>query len=106
MFHIGQKVVCVNDRNSKFRNGFWDGLLKKGNIYTIRWTGEFPWEPDRKCGLGVRLIEIHRGLEFINAWDDYPFGAYRFRPIQERKTDISIFTALLNPANHKKLEDA
>jgi hypothetical protein len=51
------------------------------------------------------LGEALTGLQFVeitnsSAWD----GAYassRFRPIVERKTDISIFTAMLNPSKRR-----
>lgn len=104
-FHVGQKVVCINDQNSFKRVGIWDFSVKMGEIYTIRWIGEFPFEPDRKFGLGVRLVEVQRKPE-LPPWEDYPYSIHRFRPLIERKTDISIFTTLLNPANHKKLESA
>jgi hypothetical protein len=29
---------------------------------------------------------------------EIPFAAFRFRPVVERKTDISIFTAMLKPS--------
>jgi hypothetical protein len=99
-FYVGQKVVCVDDVN---RNhvpddrdiGYW---ITRGNIYTIRRVSM------RKLHLvwlnGINRARIENGI----TWGDTGFYAGRFRPVAERKTDISIFKALLNPANHKQLE--
>lgn len=83
-FHVGQKVVCVDDKPF---NGGLDGLIA-GNIYTIRGFGECMSGP-----LGIRLVELLRPKPA----NDMPYLARRFRPIIERKTDISIFTAMLTP---------
>jgi hypothetical protein len=97
-FYVGQKVVCVDDITCWGPPSEMDGLTK-GRVYTIRefarhqTAGEF----------GVRLVEIVRPLR----WDDIieqPFILRRFRPVVERKTDISIFTEMLDPSKHKKLE--
>lgn len=107
-FHVGQRVVCV-------RSGAIEGLLppsidglKVGRVYTIRWLGEFPLVSHRSYGLGVRLTEIDRGADpcGVVEWDDYPLALLRFRPLIERKTNISSLVALLNPKNHKALEEA
>lgn len=97
-FHIGQKIVCVNNEIIVPRAQDISGLTR-GAIYTIRWIGEFPWEPDRCVGLGTRLVEINRGHEssYNPKFYDYPFALLRFRPLLERKTDISIFTSMLKP---------
>jgi hypothetical protein len=83
MFQVGQKVVCVDDKPRILPIH----EIKKGEIYTISWFN--PVFPD--------AVFIKEGLP-------YSFWADRFRPIVERKTDISIFKKLLNPANHKHLE--
>jgi hypothetical protein len=100
MFHVGQKVVCVDDEF-----GFADRLSLrelpvKGNVYIIR---DMPLgmaiDGSRRIGLllqGIKNNEGPRGIEHC-------FNPMRFRPIVERKTDISIFRLLLNPANHKEL---
>lgn len=78
-FRVGQKVVCVDD--SRPVVGWAKQWLRKGNIYEIRSI-----EPDGD----IHLIEIARE-------SGTPFYHSRFRPIVERKTDISIFTAMLKP---------
>lgn len=86
-FHVGQKVVCVD------ASGAADGFIVKGAIYTVRWLGERP----RDFGPGVMLDEASGGFH-EEAGVEYCFCITRFRPIVERKTDISIFTAMLNPS--------
>lgn len=101
MFRVGQKVVCVN--TSPLFAGTRCAPVSKGGIYTIRWVGECPYEPWRDIGLTVRLQEVM--FDSGPKWSDFVIPAIRFRPIVERKTDISALMALLNPANHKALED-
>lgn len=84
-FHVGQKVVCVDaDPGPGFH--FSEGRpLKHGAIYTIAAVGITHWHRP-----GVALVEAPRlkGKMFRNQ---------RFRPLIERKTDISIFTEMLKP---------
>ena len=71
-FHIGQRVICIE--------GCLGWNLATSGIYTI--TGiEYPY---------VGVAEAIPGPS--------PCGWYatRFRPIQERKTDISLFTKMLD----------
>lgn len=81
-FHVGQKVVCVDD--SPIEDGR-SALVMRGAIYTISEIVMICRHP----GYGVRLVEL----------TPYPGkGGWlpsRFRPVTERKTDISIFTELL-----------
>lgn len=79
MFHVGQQVVCVDDDGTL--------LLMKGRVYTI--VDIFQSLGDTYLALGGVVTETGgRG------W--YPS---RFRPV--RKTDISIFTAMLQPVTDK-----
>lgn len=91
-FHVGQKVVCVDDDPEGH-----PGLFPvAGQIYTIRWVGMFfnPWFKTNKfC---VHLIEINRPAGNLTRCV-VPYRASRFRPVVERKTDISIFTEMLGP---------
>ncbi len=82
MFHVGQKVVCVDASNS---------ILEEGAIYTVNYTADLP---EFVCvdGVGEWKYGIPPG-----------WWPRRFRPIVSRKTDISIFKALLEP-NAKLLE--
>ena len=96
MFYVGQKVVCIND----------DGMLGhklaakvsslpvRGSIYTVRDVVS-PDEISPCLGLLLEEIigEIHPGWH-----EEYGFRSDRFRPIVERKTDISIFAEMPKPA--------
>lgn len=65
----------------------------RGAIYTVTTCRVHPvWN-----NLGVKIAEIQ-----VHEFDW--FRADRFRPVVERKTDISIFTAMLNPVPSKVTE--
>lgn len=97
-FKVRQKVVCINAKGG-FINLCGEVIdsheLTEGAVYTIRSIGMFD------SVLAVRLKEIVRRKLALgykpqpgNNWDQ-PFRASRFRPLVERKTDISIFTEML-----------
>lgn len=86
MFDIGQKIVCV------FANVRSDSLckvqspLRQGHVYTVLYS-------DKRMTL----------LEEVDAPEPHVgFLTSRFRPVVERKTDISIFTQLLTPTTPRK----
>lgn len=93
-FHIWQKVVCIDD------TGFdWDeeevslGCAgpRRGNVYTVR--GFY-------MPTSIWLEEIKNPLldyddDGIVGLLELSFRVERFRPLDEKKTDISIFTAML-----------
>lgn len=96
-FYVGQKVVCVdadhtNDRRTQ--------ELDEGRVYTVeRVSGDeagYPAPPVHLRGAGtvVWLAEIKTRPAVKNP--GCPFAASRFRPVVERKTDISELTAILN----------
>lgn len=87
MFRVGQKVVCVDARIPRY-----PGVIPvaKGAIYTIRDSGP---EPMAQGEWWVLLNEITNiSAEGLG---ELGYTAARFRPIVERKTDISIFTRML-----------
>jgi hypothetical protein len=99
MFYVGQKVVCVDDRSPDLN---WEHPVSAGEVYTVQWAGVYQFRcTGRPTLLAVRLFEV------IREWPDgnTPLGAYRFRPVVERKTDISIFTKMLTP-NERVIERA
>lgn len=106
MFRVGMKVVCVNDDPffvvKKGRNASMDGL-RKGAVYAIRATGVCPCWLVQVVWLDEIVREIEDGFE---RYGELGFGAARFRPIVEKKTDISIFTSMLTPAPKKVTEPA
>lgn len=102
-FHVGQKVVCVDDRErvSQKDCGFFGRFrkyrrlhhnLNKGDIYPVTGVGV------RRCD---RSGEYYEMLLLGGAWHfghtEIGFPSFQFRPLLERKTDISIFTAMLTP---------
>lgn len=89
MFRIGQKVVCVDDTRLAGCDGTGPDVnrwISAGQIYTIRKT------TFRKSPL-VWLQGVNRAC--VNFYDS-GFHASRFRPVVEKKTDISVFTEILN----------
>lgn len=101
-FEVGQKVVCIHD-----------GLVppvghillhpiifpQKGAVYTVRLV-KVCWGipgilleeiPNQIC----KLMDMY-GIVFEC---DVIFNAECFRPVVTRKTDISIFTSMLNTTN-------
>jgi hypothetical protein len=82
-FRVGQKVVCVYDKNYLV-----DPMLRahphKGEVVTIAGIKPNGTVYIDGCGVGER----------------YPaFFPHRFRPVIERKTDISIFKKMLRPVS-------
>lgn len=80
LFKAGDPVVCVN------ASGF-EHKLTVGKVYIVHSTSPY-W---------VRLTDPKTwglGGQATAGWD-----LFRFRPVQKRATDISIFTALLNPSD-------
>lgn len=87
-FHVGQKVVCVSEPVPSEIQG-----IKAGGIYTIRSIERCPLFDV----LGFRLEEVLCGATGLPGHIEGGFRATHFRPVIERKTDISIFTAMLTP---------
>lgn len=93
-FHVGQKVVCVDDTMPPEGNGIGTlNGLKKGSVYTVRRVGvDALYQAP-----GVWLEEIIRP-----DWLHYGETAYniiRFRPVayprQSAEHDIALFTPAL-----------
>lgn len=91
-FRVGQKVVCVDTWPRGNLRLMWDKFWHpykspvKGEIYTI--CGIFT---DETGNLHLELIELPNRDDY---WLD-GFYACGFRPLIERKTDISVFTKML-----------
>lgn len=103
MLTSGQKVVCIGLKGSPKPPGFWEawrkdwGLTfpKRGEVYTVRETAA-----RADGGQRIRLVEIvNPHVEFTDAPKQEPWWwSEGFRPVVDRPTDISMFTALLKPA--------
>lgn len=96
-FRVGQKVVCVDD---EFHGDFFDVpcLPVKGLVYTIR-SIEVMTGSDGEQSPIIRLVEvINPAMPWTIGDVEIGFVPRRFRPVVERKTNISIFKAMLNPS--------
>jgi hypothetical protein len=102
-FNIGQKVVCVDDVFSSSWNDI-PNKPRRGRIYTVRGTCFYDYA-DAPYAPAVYLEELLNPLRIVAQVDtakfyavELPFWAGRFRPVTERKTDISVFTDMLTDA--------
>lgn len=107
MFSIGQRVVCVDDDWSDLNaRRLYEAPNRpiKGQIYIVR---ALHYEIDSRKTILLAEI-INPPFEYRQPWGTTEPGFFigRFRPLIERKTNISALQALLNPANHKYREDA
>ena len=96
-FYVGQKVVCVDDRpNAECLPWQRGEKIQHGHVYTIL-------RLHSHCGDFVCwLEEVRRSDTAIREWGpDVGYRIERFRPLIERKTDISIFTEILDKANSR-----
>lgn len=91
-FRVGQKVVCVSD---DWNADFYEGEHRpiKGNVYTIREISN-----GRKIPVVLRFEELVNPKLYCGGTSECRYNANKFRPVAERKTDISIFKAMLNPS--------
>lgn len=94
-FRVGQKVVCVDDKHPANP----DPMPIAGKVYTIRGFSRADFGED-----GLLLEEVATGALHSNG-NERGYMIRRFRPIVERKTDISCLKALLVPGT-KISEDA
>lgn len=97
-FHVGQKVVCVEETviPEECVIGRMPMVPVVGNIYEIReiLIGDLSGKPCLRFheipNEDVLYIVGNRLMEGVPAWE-----AHAFRPLITRKTDISVFTAML-----------
>lgn len=101
-FVVGQKVVCINDDRNAFKipgiKYLETGLhgLKKGEIYTIKSIFENPATKN----INLELLELPRPPIPGKDWKSTSGFMYkRFAPLNEKKTDISVFQSIVNKIN-------
>ena len=99
-FRVGQKVVCIDNSMAPGLQR-WHGQTypEIGPVYTVR-----------AIVLSSSGYECLLLAEIVNPIPDGyrgegGFEAVRFRPIVERKTDISIFTDMLMPTTPKRARE-
>jgi hypothetical protein len=101
MFRIGQKV-CIAPHPEWEANGVLN-IPKVGEVYTVRGLGESEGillEEIRNDPPPDYSIELLTG-EIVPPTED-EFWQCRFRPLVERKTDISVFKKILDRVNTRK----
>ncbi len=102
-FTVGQKVVCVDAKTN--RGDQYLSELKEGAVYLVRKVAvqEIPdvFEPELSVWLEGITREVFSSEDLSIICDDFGFRPSRFRPIVERKTDISIFKAMLTPSKEQ-----
>jgi len=97
-FHVGQKVVCVDDVGQKHA-----GRVERSKIYTV--TGFDPQDfshPEHEDG--IYLLEVKRDF-VISLNRERSFMKRRFRPLVTRKTSIEIFKKMLGPKQKETLRE-
>lgn len=92
-FHVGQKVVCVKRDSWKPMYSGESAPVWRG-VYTIR---NISMGDDGKAYL--MFDEIKNPHIYRIPHPEARFRSIHFRPVVTRKTDISIFKAMLNPQN-------
>lgn len=96
-FTVGQKVILARSFGAiSLLRAAEDGvtLPVKGVVYTIR---EFDDQRSEGFGLALRLNEITNVPHYSNGLEP-SFMVSLFELVVERKTDISVFKAMLNPS--------
>jgi hypothetical protein len=88
---VGQKVVCVVEFDIFLLDGSRYGPVPvKDQVYTVAAFGEFPFSFDqaRKGMPGISLVEVP-DIQAPRSGSEAPWPMIAFRPVDERKTDIS-----------------
>jgi hypothetical protein len=92
-WHVGMKVVFVGFPEKFDR--YSHPALVAGRVYTITALSMVE-EGDHLMASDGEIVEAASDALYIKVGVDMWFLAHGFRPVQTRKTDISVFTALLN----------
>lgn len=100
-FHAGQRVVCINDNFGYVARGRYlipTRVPMLNEVLTIR---AMEWIEDRDA-LFLHFEEIPtKQIDGpLSGW--FSYKSVCFRPLRERPTDISIFTAMLNPQKQRE----
>jgi hypothetical protein len=111
MFHIGQRVVCIHDIGCASGNEF-PNIPIKGSTYTVRGFVSPDVGYERTPGMLLEEV-VNPPWEYNEGLFEPSFHPYHFRPLVQHKTDISVFTRMLDhvratsfeaPAIGEKLE--
>ncbi len=94
MFHIGQRVVCIRDVGCPLGNEF-PNVPIKGGIYTVRGFVSPDVGYERTPGMLLEEV-VNPPWEYKEGVFEPSFHPYHFRPLVQHKTDISVFTRMLD----------
>jgi hypothetical protein len=108
---IGQQIVCIDvftrelKRLEQQYGDTYKGIIvpQLNGIYTIREIIKYP--NDEELGFLLQEIKNKKYDYKISGLSEPTFNETAFRPFVEKKTDISIFTEILNKANKQKFLD-
>ncbi|MRX31892.1 hypothetical protein [Aminobacter sp. MDW-2] len=91
-WHVGMRVVCRDNRD-------FECWLNVDDIYTIKsiGMGMGAYKGRYTTHVVVVLAEVDNPDDAFFPMETPGFCAARFRPVQTRKTDISVFTSMLSP---------
>lgn len=95
-FHVGMKVVCVEAMPGP---RWLEHHPAVGDVLTIR--GLDPTEDGERLYLWFEEIR-NMSFQYRDSFGEVSFNARRFRPVVSRKTDISVFLAMLTPNKEKQ----
>lgn len=98
-FRIGQRVVCINGVFIDKRWYHCETQPREGEIYTIRGfpPQNYMTPPDTEPLYYLEEI-VNTPVLWESGVFELAWPHRRFRPLVERKTDISIFTKMLDTA--------
>jgi hypothetical protein len=87
MFHIGQKVVCVDDTYEHPNWSFVPNRPVAGEVYTIR-----GFSTDHEGNERLILEELNNPIIewMVAGFAEGSFPSRRFRPLLEKKTDTGM----------------
>ncbi len=90
MFDINDEVVCVNDNDPP--QGDNGPFVIKGRKYTVSGFNIYIDVSTGQAGQTIFVAELPapRGVGWY---------AFRFRKVEKKTTDISVFTEIINKAN-------
>jgi hypothetical protein len=98
-FHVGQKVVFVGGGKRSISRAQIDhykiSVPRLKATYTVESVILFEGQ---EC---LRLVELNNVHVPTTTGAELAFYGFVFRPVVERKTDISIFQAMLNPSDER-----
>jgi hypothetical protein len=95
-FHVGQKVCLIKDYTNNPWPKHYPELPTTGKVYTVRKVFIAPDDGREGLMLSEIICEINPRSGIECGWI-----AAHFRPVVTRKTDISLFQAMLRPTDKR-----